>query len=167
MTLYLVDLGPAAIRDVILGFIFVLFALCAVLVMVVILMQEGKGGGIGAAFGGAAAETFGVKAGTVNRFTSYLTAGFLGLALLYAGLRSAGAQRSVVNRDEPPAIGAPGDESPDGAGTTPPGDGAPTDGQPTDGTPTDGGSGSGGSGDGGSGDGGSGDGGTDGGGDGR
>ena len=61
----------------------------ALLVLLVVLAQEGKGGGLSGAFGGAGAETFGVKAGTVNAFTSWIAVAFLGLALLYAGLSSA------------------------------------------------------------------------------
>ena len=82
----------AALSDIVKSVVFVVFVLVALLLTLVILVQEGKGGGIGAAFGGAAADAFGVKAGTVNRFTAYLAAGFLGLALLYAGLseRAAG-----------------------------------------------------------------------------
>ena len=53
---------------------------CLLLVLV-ILVQEGKGGGIAGAFGGAAAESFGVKAGSVNRFTAVLAAIFMGLAV--------------------------------------------------------------------------------------
>ena len=40
------------------------------LLITIILLQEGKGGGLGGAFGGAGAETFGVQSGGVNRFTA-------------------------------------------------------------------------------------------------
>jgi preprotein translocase subunit SecG len=78
----------AAVADVIRGAVMVLFFVSAVLVILVVLAQEGKGGGLAGAFGGAGAETFGVKAGTVNKFTAWLAAAFLGLALLHAGLGS-------------------------------------------------------------------------------
>ena len=78
----------AAVPDVIRGAVMVLFIISAILVILVILAQEGKGGGLAGAFGGAGAETFGVKAGTVNKFTAWLAAAFLGLALLHAGLGS-------------------------------------------------------------------------------
>ncbi|MFV1959772.1 MAG: preprotein translocase subunit SecG, partial [Planctomycetota bacterium] len=87
------------------GAVFVLFVLIGIVLSVVILLQEGKGGGLGSAFGGAAADTFGVKAGTVNQFTSYLAAAFLGLALLYAGLNSSG-ERIAVGSPEPAGAGA-------------------------------------------------------------
>ena len=79
----------AAITDILRGVVLVLFVLSSLLVLLVVLAQEGKGGGLSGAFGGAGAETFGVKAGTVNAFTSWIAVAFLGLALLYAGLSSA------------------------------------------------------------------------------
>lgn len=84
------DLHLAAAVDVFRGAVMVLFILSALLVTLVVLLQEGKGGGIAGAFGGAGAETFGVKAGTVNKFTSWLAALFLGLALVHAGLSNTG-----------------------------------------------------------------------------
>jgi protein translocase SecG subunit len=60
----------------------VLFFLSAVLLTVVILLQESKGGGLAEAFGGVGAETFGVKAGGINRFTFLLAAIFCGSAIL-------------------------------------------------------------------------------------
>ncbi len=83
------DLSLGAVIDIVRGLVMTLFVLSALLLMLVILLQEGKGGGLAGAFGGAGAETFGVKAGTVNKFTAYLGASFLGLALLHAGLASA------------------------------------------------------------------------------
>ncbi len=39
------------------------------MLILVILVQEGKGGGLGGALGGAGSETFGVRAGGVNKVT--------------------------------------------------------------------------------------------------
>ena len=109
MTLF-ADPSLGLLIDVVKGLVFALFVLCALLLMVVILLQEGKGGGLGSAFGGAAADAFGVKAGTVNKFTTWLATGFLGLALLYAGLSSSSEQRSMVpSAPEPAAIESLGD----------------------------------------------------------
>ena len=86
---YLIDVPVfGAVADVVRGAVMVLFVISAVLVTLVVLAQEGKGGGLAGAFGGAGADTFGVKAGTVNKFTAWLAAAFLGLALLHAGLSS-------------------------------------------------------------------------------
>ena len=45
------------------------FFVTALLLILVILVQEGKGGGLGGALGGAGSETFGVRAGGVNKVT--------------------------------------------------------------------------------------------------
>ncbi|MEO6596197.1 MAG: preprotein translocase subunit SecG [Planctomycetota bacterium] len=60
----------------------VLFFLSAILLTVVILLQESKGGGLAEAFGGVGAETFGVKTGGINRFTFLLAGIFCGSAIV-------------------------------------------------------------------------------------
>jgi len=59
-----------------------LFFISAVLMTIVILLQESKGGGLAEAFGGTGAETFGVKSGGINRVTFLLAAIFCGSAIL-------------------------------------------------------------------------------------
>ena len=68
----------------------VLFFLSSVLLTVLILLQESKGGGLAEAFGGVGAETFGVKSGGINRVTFLLAAIFCGSALLIAGTWNVG-----------------------------------------------------------------------------
>lgn len=58
-----------------------LFFLSAILLMVIVLLQEGKGGGLASALGGQGAETFGVSSGGVNKVTLVLAAVFLASAL--------------------------------------------------------------------------------------
>jgi len=65
---------------------FVIFILVAMLMILIVLLQEPKGGGLSGAFGGVGAETFGVQTGGVNKFTSVLAGIFLSLALLYAAI---------------------------------------------------------------------------------
>lgn len=60
----------------------VLFFLSSVLLVVLVLLQESKGGGLSEAFGGVGAETFGVKTGGINRVTFTLALVFCGSALL-------------------------------------------------------------------------------------
>tara|TARA_R110002072_G_scaffold4174_5_gene29542 strand:+ start:53547 stop:53780 length:234 start_codon:yes stop_codon:yes gene_type:complete len=60
----------------------VLFFVSAVLMTTVVLLQESKGGGLAEAFGGAGAETFGVKSGGVSKFTFLLAGIFCGSAIL-------------------------------------------------------------------------------------
>ncbi|MFM8980270.1 MAG: preprotein translocase subunit SecG [Planctomycetia bacterium] len=116
-----------ALIDVIQGVVMGLFILCAVLLTIVVLLQEGKGGGIAGAFGGAGGETFGVKAGNVNRFTSYLGFAFLGLALLYAGLQSKSAAPSKldVNVQTPASLNEAGTPAPAAGASTPEAPGTP------------------------------------------
>ncbi len=134
--LTLLQLG--ALIDVIQGLVMTLFILSGLLLILVVLMQEGKGGGIAGAFGGAGAETFGVKAGAVNRFTAYLGFGFLGLALLYAGLesKSAGPTDLTKTVQTPAAVrdaGSPETPVTPPGETTPPG--VPPGGMPPDPAP--------------------------------
>lgn len=68
----------------------ILFFLSAVLLTIVILLQEAKGGGLAEAFGGVGAETFGVKTGGINRFTFLLAAIFCGSAILISSTWNAG-----------------------------------------------------------------------------
>ena len=110
------DLPLCTVMDVIRGLVMALFLLSAFFVTVVVLIQEGKGGGLAGAFGGAGADAFGVKAGTVNRFTAYLAAAFLGFALLHSGLSSSSGRLDTdVKKPAPvedtgsaPASTAPG-----------------------------------------------------------
>lgn len=67
-----------------------LFFVSAILLTVLILLQESKGGGLAEAFGGTGAETFGVKAGGINKVTFLLAAIFCGSAMLIAGTWNAG-----------------------------------------------------------------------------
>lgn len=60
----------------------ILFFVSAVLMTVVVLLQESKGGGLAEAFGGTGAETFGVKSGGISRFTFILAGIFCGSAIL-------------------------------------------------------------------------------------
>ena len=55
----------------------VLFFASAILLTIVVLLQESKGGGLAEAFGGVGAETFGVKTGNINRFTFLLAGIFM------------------------------------------------------------------------------------------
>ena len=64
--------------------LYIVFTLVAFLLGTIILMQEGKGGGMGAAFGGVGGEAFGHGTGGVNKLTSWLAAIFLGLAVVIA-----------------------------------------------------------------------------------
>ena len=118
--LYVDPFLASVFTDIAKGIVFTLFVIAAVVLSVVILLQEGKGGGLGSAFGGAAADAFGVKAGSVSKFTTYLASAFLGLALLYSALASQG-DRVSTTIIEPTIDGPPTDAAPaePGAGDAP------------------------------------------------
>jgi preprotein translocase subunit SecG len=63
-------------------FLYILFVLAAIVLIVVILLQEGKGGGLGQALGGHGQATFGVGAKGINTFTAWTAVVFLGSALV-------------------------------------------------------------------------------------
>ena len=59
-----------------------LFFLSSFLLVVIVLLQESKGGGLAEAFGGVGAETFGVKTGGINRVTFAIAGTFIVSALV-------------------------------------------------------------------------------------
>lgn len=61
--------------------LYLLFVATAIILTVVILLQEGKGGGFGDALGAAGQQAFGVKASGVQRFTMWVAIVFLGSAV--------------------------------------------------------------------------------------
>ncbi len=117
------------------GVVVTVYSLIAAILLFIVLIQEGKGGGIAGAFGGAAAESFGVKAGTVNRFTAWLAALFIGLAVVHAGIAAQEKQSVIPDTRTPAGAGAGAHEEPpamDGGMTEPAMDGGMTDGGMTD-----------------------------------
>ncbi|MGB2821681.1 MAG: preprotein translocase subunit SecG [Phycisphaerae bacterium] len=93
--------------DVFLG---VLFLVICFLLIVIVLLQKGKGGGLGAAFGGMGSSAFGTKTGDV--FT-WVTIVLTGLFLLLA------VTTSLVFRPAPGTIAAPEFQPPPGPLTEP------------------------------------------------
>ncbi|MDH3591066.1 MAG: preprotein translocase subunit SecG [Planctomycetota bacterium] len=93
-------------------FLLVMIVIVSFLLMLVVLLQEPKGGGLSAAFGGAGAESFGVQAGGVNKFTAWVAGIFMLIAVLYAAIRE---EEADAPTDRTREITAPSDP-----GTTPP-----------------------------------------------
>lgn len=103
------------------GILWVIFTLACIFVSALILLQEGKGGGLGEAFGGAGAQTFGVKAQGVAKVTGYLVIGIVLVAITITRMRSNDSALSGL-LDAPPASTVPaGVDVP--AGDLPAGDG--------------------------------------------
>ena len=90
--------------------LYFLFALSAIVLIVVILLQEGRGGGFGQALGEHGQQTFGVGAKGINTFTGYTAAVFLGSALVLHMLRKNEGGTSALEEAgvfQPVGIGGP------------------------------------------------------------
>ncbi len=74
----------SVLNDVLVYTFRTLFFVSAILLMVIVLLQEGKGGGLASALGGQGAETFGVSTGGVNKVTLFLAGMFLVSGLAHA-----------------------------------------------------------------------------------
>jgi len=121
--------------------LWIVFVLACIVVSAVILLQEGKGGGLGEAFGGVGQQTFGVKAEGINKFTGYVALVVVVLAITITKMRSDGS--SLAFGEGLPPINVPGSEESltpidpgaAGAGDAVPGDSAPGDSAPGDAAP--------------------------------
>src|SRR5688572_19255100 len=126
--------------------------LISMLVLIaVILLQEGKGGGLAEAFGGAGAETFGVKAHGINKFTAFVGGLFLLLCIVLNKFHVRGESEKLLPGYEPPPQDQQQGDRPDpaelqrmieemqrqggGAGGPPPGNPPPAGGTPPGGSP--------------------------------
>ncbi len=98
--------------------LYIVFVLAAIVLITVVLIQEGKGGGLGDAFGGQAQQSFGVGAKGVNRFTSYVATAFLACAVMIHILHRQEQESSVVDGT---TLSAPVDGIDAGAGAAPAG----------------------------------------------
>ncbi|MFT7617726.1 MAG: protein translocase SecG subunit [Planctomycetota bacterium] len=65
---------------------YIVFTVLSILLSGIILLQEGQGGGMGAAFGGVGGEAFGHGSGGINKFTAVLATLLLVVAILIATL---------------------------------------------------------------------------------
>jgi preprotein translocase subunit SecG len=105
---------------------YILFVLAAIVLIVVVLLQEGRGGGFGEALGVHGRETFGPGSKGINTFTAWTAAVFLGTALLihYMNRQQGGA--SVLDKDGGGTELVPGD--PGASPAPPPGETPPPSG---------------------------------------
>ena len=77
--------------------LYIVFVLSAIVLIVVILLQEGKGGGFGQALGDHGQQTFGVGAKGINTFTGYTAGIFLVSALVLHMLNRQADSGSVLD----------------------------------------------------------------------
>ncbi len=83
--------------DLLLTLLYIVFVLSALVLITVILLQEGKGGGFSDALGVAGQQTFGVKAKGIQTFTGVIAAIFLISALSIHVLNRKASGTSVVD----------------------------------------------------------------------
>ena len=99
--------------------LYILFIVTAIVLITVILLQEGKGGGLGDMLGSAGQQTFGVKAKGIQTFTAWAVVVFLASAVLVTKLNDTGSRSSVLGDsilDVPDGVNAPPAESGDTGG---------------------------------------------------
>ena len=87
-----------------------LYVVACFVLMIVILLQQGKGGDIANAFGGGSSQAvFGARAGAtvLTKITAGLTVAFMGLALFLAVWGSRGTSSVVGGVGGPPAVNLP------------------------------------------------------------
>lgn len=101
--------------------LYIVFVLAAIVLVVVVLLQEGKGGGLTDALGTSGQQTFGVGASGINKFTGWVGGIFLVSALLIHVVNRSEGSGSVVQEFGQPA--APVGDG--GAGAPPTDGGAP------------------------------------------
>jgi preprotein translocase subunit SecG len=105
-------------------FLYILFVLAAIVLVVVILLQEGKGGGLTDALGTSGQATFGVGSSGINRFTGITAAVFLASAVTIHVLNRNLSTQSVVGESVMPEFTPPaeGTAPPPAGDTVPPAD---------------------------------------------
>ena len=87
--------------------VLVIHVTVSILMILVILLQEGKGGGFGDALGVAGQQTFGVKASGIHRFTAVVALVFLSSALTIHVLnRKTSGAASIGDESSLPADGS-------------------------------------------------------------
>jgi preprotein translocase subunit SecG len=89
--------------DLIQTLLYIIFVISAIVLIVVILLQEGRGGGFGQALGEHGQQTFGVGAKGINRFTFYTAGFFILSAVALHYLNRTEGSRSVMDATISPA----------------------------------------------------------------
>lgn len=114
--------------DLVVVLLYIVFIVSAIVLCIVVLLQEGKGGGLTDALGSAGQQTFGVAASGIHKFTGWTGAVFIVSALCIHWANRSLAEGQIPDSAFPvleaPAI--PGAASTDGA--APAGDAAPANG---------------------------------------
>ncbi len=85
--------------ELLITLLYIVFVFSAIVLVVVILLQEGKGGGFGDALGVAGQQTFGVKASGIHKFTGTVAAIFFVCAVTITVMNRKQSEATIVNDD--------------------------------------------------------------------
>jgi preprotein translocase subunit SecG len=124
-------------------FLAIMLSLVAIFMILLILVQRGKGGGLVGALGGMGGQSaFGTKAGdTFTRVTMWAAFVWIVLSAItvwYLGRKGTSVESDAgQNLPAPPASRATPPENPAGAGTSAPSSTTPTTSTPASGTPAE------------------------------
>lgn len=103
--------------DLVITLLYIVFIVSAIVLCIVVLLQEGRGGGLTDALGTAGQQTFGVAASGIHKFTGWTGAVFIASALLIHVMNRQVSQGSAVpDFDNTPKIEAPATPPPAPAG---------------------------------------------------
>ncbi len=80
--------------------LYIVFVLSALVLTVVILLQEGKGGGLGDALGAAGQQAVGFKASGIHKFTATVAVIFVCTAVGIHMLNKSVSEQTVYTGDE-------------------------------------------------------------------
>ncbi len=103
-------------------FLIVVHCLLAVVLVISVLIQQGKGGGLGAGFGGGGANTLFGSSGGGNFFTKLtmgLAAGFMITSLGLTAVKSRGSKTSLFDQAHTSAPAVPAPEASTGTPAAP------------------------------------------------
>jgi preprotein translocase subunit SecG len=81
--------------------LYIVFVLSAIVLIIVVLLQEGRGGGFGQALGEHGQQTFGVAASGIHKFTLGVAGVFLASAVLIHALGRNQTSGSVLTTISP------------------------------------------------------------------
>jgi len=92
------------LREVLFGLLWALHVISSVLLIIVVLLQSGRGSGVAGLFGGAAGESpFGAKTGTfLGKVTGSVAAFFFISAIVLAMMSSSSTVTSAVGKSDTP-----------------------------------------------------------------
>lgn len=96
---------PVLAVSFVMNIVGILFVICAGGLVLIILIQKGRGGGLSSAFGGGASG--GILGTKTGDFLTWVTIGFVAMFLLLAVVMAKYYKPSVTGFDEVPAAGAP------------------------------------------------------------